>query len=260
MVSKASGRLLVLPAHKEIGEGGKFVQEKIIVALDVDSEQEALALTEALKAYVGAFKVGLQLFHRAGPSIVSKLVESGVKVFLDLKFHDIPNTVAQAAAAAVETGAFMFNVHAGGGKKMMFAAQKAAREKAAALGIAPPILLGVTVLTSLTEEELQGELGVARSLPEQVAALARLAQEAGLDGVVASAQEVPWIRAACGEDFIIVTPGIRPLWAAGDDQKRIVTPGQALAAGADYLVIGRPLTAAADPREAAKKLLAEVTK
>jgi len=234
------------------------VREKIIVALDVDSEGEALALTEALKDYVGAFKVGLQLFHRAGHGIVTKLVEAGVKVFLDLKFHDIPNTVAQAAAAAVESGAFMFNVHASGGKKMMQEARKAAQASAAALGIAPPLLIGVTVLTSLAEDELQDELGVERSLPEQVAALARLSQEAGLDGVVASAREIPWIRAACGDDFVIVTPGIRPLWAAGDDQKRIVTPQKALEDGADYLVIGRPLTAAADPREAAKKLLAEV--
>ncbi|NLM45847.1 MAG: orotidine-5'-phosphate decarboxylase [Firmicutes bacterium] len=234
------------------------MREKIIVALDVDEEARAMSLAEQLQEYVGAFKVGLQLYHAAGPEIVRKLVRSGAKVFLDLKFHDIPNTVARAAEAVVDLGVFMFNVHASGGGRMLEAAARAAKEKALRLGIAPPLLIGVTVLTSLSEAELQAETGVERSLPEQVAALARLSQKTGLDGVVASAQEIPWIRSACGEDFVIVTPGIRPAWAAKDDQERIVTPKEALRLGADYLVIGRPLTAAASPKDAARRLLAEI--
>ncbi|HZK25147.1 MAG TPA: orotidine-5'-phosphate decarboxylase [Oscillospiraceae bacterium] len=234
------------------------MHSKIIVALDVDAEEKALALTEALHDYVGAFKVGLQLYNSVGPSIVKKIRSAGGKVFLDLKFHDIPNTTARAAEAVVGLGAFMFNVHAGGGKKMMLAAAQAAKKKAAALGVPAPLLIAVTVLTSLSETELQEELGVQRALPEQVAALASLTKEAGMDGVVASAREIPWIRQACGDDFLIITPGIRPAWAASNDQERIVTPREALAQGADYLVIGRPLTAAPDPQQAAKRLLAEL--
>ena len=232
------------------------MREKIIVALDVDSEARALSLADQLQEYVGAFKVALQLNHSAGPEIVRKLVRSGAKVFLDLKFHDIPNTVARAAEAMVDLGVFMFNVHASGGGRMLEAAARAAKEKALRLGITPPLLLGVTVLTSLSEAELRTETGVERPLPEQVAALARLSQNSGLDGVVASAREIPWIRSVCGEDFVIVTPGIRPAWAAKNDQQRVVTPREALKLGADYLVIGRPLTAAASPRDAAKRLLA----
>lgn len=234
------------------------MREKIIVALDVETEKEALALTEALCGYAGAFKVGLQLYNNTGPGIVQKIARAGGKVFLDLKFHDIPNTAARAAEAVVGLGAFMFNLHASGGKKMMAETVQAARRRAQALGVAMPLLIGVTVLTSMSEDELQRETGVTRPLPEHVASLALLCKEAGLDGVVASAQEIEWIRQACGPDFLIVTPGIRPAWAAGNDQSRIVTPGDALAKGADYLVIGRPLTAAADPREAAQRLLAEL--
>ncbi|NLZ93644.1 MAG: orotidine-5'-phosphate decarboxylase [Firmicutes bacterium] len=230
------------------------MKEKVIAALDVETEEQALSLTKKLKDYVGAFKVGLQLYNNVGPGIVKKIADQGCKVFLDLKFHDIPNTVAGAAEAVVGLGAFMFNVHAAGGKKMMQEAVKAAQRKAAQLGIAKPLIIGVTVLTSMTEAELQQEIGIQKTLPEQVAALALSAKEAGLDGVVASAQEIPWIREVCGTDFLIVTPGIRPTWAASDDQARIVTPQQALDLGADYLVIGRPLTAAADPREAAQRL------
>jgi orotidine-5'-phosphate decarboxylase len=234
------------------------MQDKIIVALDVSTEKEALALTEKLKEHVGAFKVGLQLYNNTGPAIVRRIAEVGGKVFLDLKFHDIPNTAARAAEAVVGLGAFMFNVHASGGKKMMADTALAARVRAKQLGIAMPLLIGVTVLTSMSEEELHNEVGVYRPLQEHVVGLAVLCQEAGLDGVVASAREIPWIREACGDDFLIVTPGIRPSWAAGNDQSRIVTPKDAVTRGADYLVIGRPLTAAADPQEAAKRLLAEL--
>ncbi|MCR3923404.1 MAG: orotidine-5'-phosphate decarboxylase, partial [Firmicutes bacterium] len=194
-----------------------------------------------------------------GPGIIKRIVDAGGKVFLDLKFHDIPNTAARAAEAVVGLGAFMFNVHAVGGKKMMMEMATATKKRAVQLGVTSPLLIGVTVLTSMSENQLQEELGVGRPLPEQVAALARITKEAGLDGVVASAREIPWIREACGEDFLIVTPGIRPTWAASNDQARIVTPRDALDVGADYLVIGRPLTAATDPREAAKRLLAELS-
>lgn len=234
------------------------MREKIIVALDVDTEQEALALVATLGDYVGAFKVGLQLYNNGGPAMVKKLVDAGGKVFLDLKFHDIPNTTARAAEAVVGLGAFMFNVHAAGGKKMMAATAVAARKRAGELGTAMPLLLGVTVLTSMSAEELREETGVSRPLEEQVASLARLCLDAGLDGVVASAREIPWIRATCGTNFLIVTPGIRPAWAAGNDQSRVVTPKEALQLGADYLVIGRPLTAAAQPKEMAKRLLSEL--
>ncbi len=234
------------------------MREKIIVALDVDTEQEAFALVATLGDYVGAFKVGLQLYSNAGPGMVKKLVDTGAKVFLDLKFHDIPNTTARAAEAVVGLGAFMFNVHAAGGKKMMADTAVAAKKRAEELGIATPLLLGVTVLTSMSAEELRGEIGVSRSLEEQVGSLARLCLDAGLDGVVASAREIPWIRATCGNNFLIVTPGIRPAWAAGNDQSRIATPKEALQLGADYLVVGRPLTASAHPKEAAKRLLSEL--
>lgn len=234
------------------------MREKIIVALDVDTEQEALALVATLRDYVGAFKVGLQLYNNGGPAMVKRLVDAGAKVFLDLKFHDIPNTTARAAEAVVGLGAFMFNVHATGGRKMMAETALAARKRAAELGIAVPLLLGVTVLTSMSAEELRGEVGISRPLEEQVTSLARLCLVAGLDGVVASAREIPSIRAACGNDFLIVTPGIRPAWAAGDDQNRVATPKEALQLGADYLVVGRPLTAAAQPQEMAKRLLLEL--
>jgi orotidine-5'-phosphate decarboxylase len=234
------------------------MRERIIVALDVDTEEEALTLAGALHHEVGAFKIGLQLYNNTGPGIVRRMAQAGYRIFLDLKFHDIPNTAARAAEAVVGLGAFMFNVHASGGKRMMSDAATAARNRAGELGIVPPLLIGVTVLTSMSAGELQEETGVCRPLAEHVAALASLCREAGLDGVVASAREIPWIRQACGPDFLIVTPGIRPEWAAGNDQSRIVTPGQALDLGADFLVIGRPLTAATDPGQAARRLRAEL--
>ncbi|HHU29660.1 MAG: orotidine-5'-phosphate decarboxylase [Bacillota bacterium] len=233
------------------------MRERIIVALDVENEHEALALADQLRDYAGAFKVGLQLYGRAGPPIVRSLTEDGHKVFLDLKFHDIPNTVGQAAEAAVDTGAFMINFHAAGGRRMLEAAVTAAGNRAKLLNRPAPLLIGVTVLTSLSGEELL-ETGLSRTVEEQVAALACLCQEAGLDGVVASAREIPVIRKACGRNFLVVTPGIRPVWAADNDQRRVVTPKEALKLGADYLVVGRPITAAPSPREAAARLLAEL--
>jgi orotidine-5'-phosphate decarboxylase len=233
------------------------LRQKLIIALDVDTEAEALGLVRELSGLAVLYKVGLQLYNNTGPGIVGRLTGSGVKVFLDLKFHDIPNTAARAAEAVAGLGAFMLNMHAAGGQKMLAEASAAARARARALGGAVPLIVGVTVLTSMSEAELKQELGVSRPLPEQVAALAQLCRKAGLDGVVASAREIPWIRRACGPDFVIVTPGVRPAWSARNDQERIVTPGEALKLGADYVVVGRPVTAAADPRQALARLLTE---
>jgi orotidine-5'-phosphate decarboxylase len=233
---------------------------RVLVALDVESATRAAELADALRGVVGGFKIGKQLFTAAGPSIVRALAEHGDRVFLDLKFHDIPNTVAGAVAAAVTTGAWMVNVHASGGRKMMQAAAEAASAAAARLGRERPVVIGVTVLTSLDETQLR-ETGVEHALLDQVVLLARLAQASGLDGVVASPQEIAAIRAACGPDFLIVTPGIRPGTGqlAKDDQSRVMSPADAVAAGASHLVIGRPITAAADPRAAAEGIVADLS-
>ena len=228
----------------------------ILVALDVDTPAKALALADALRGAVGGFKIGKQLFTAAGPDMVRQLNARGDSVFLDLKFHDIPNTVAGAVQSAVGTGAWMVNVHASGGSAMMKAAAEAAMKAAASSGAAKPLVIGVTVLTSMTDTALK-EVGVNRPLVDQVVHLATLAKTSGLDGVVASPQEITAIRAACGPDFQIVTPGIRPADQQGkDDQARTLTPAEAIQAGATYLVIGRPITGAPDPRKAAEAILA----
>ena len=230
----------------------------ILVALDVESAEKAIALADALRGAVGGFKIGKQLFTAAGPAVVRDLAGRGDRVFLDLKFHDIPNTVAGAVQSAVATGAWMVNVHASGGSAMMKAAAESARKTAAGLGLTAPVVIGVTVLTSMNDQAL-AEIGVSRPMLEQVVHLARLAQDSGLDGVVASPQETPAIRKACGKDFLIVTPGIRPADQQGkDDQARTLTPAEAMSAGASYLVIGRPITAAPNPREAAEKISASL--
>jgi orotidine-5'-phosphate decarboxylase len=230
----------------------------ILVALDVESSDRAIALADTLRGSVGGFKIGKQLFTAAGPSMVRELTSRGDRVFLDLKFHDIPNTVAGAVQSAVATGAWMVNVHASGGSAMMKAAAEAARKTAETLGLPCPLVIAVTVLTSMDNEGL-AEIGVARPMLDQVVHLAMLAQTSGLDGVVASPQEVRAIRSACGADFQIVTPGIRPADQQGkDDQARTLTPAQAIAAGSSYLVIGRPITAAPNPREAAEKIAASL--
>ena len=228
----------------------------ILVALDVESSDRAIALADQLRGSVGGFKIGKQLFTAEGPEMVRELTSRGDRVFLDLKFHDIPNTVAGAVQSAVATGAWMVNVHASGGSAMMNAAAEAARTTAATLGRPRPLVIAVTVLTSMDNEGL-AEIGVARPMLDQVVHLATLARASGLDGVVASPQEVRAIRAACGSDFQIVTPGIRPADQQGkDDQARTLTPAQAVAAGSSYLVIGRPITAAPDPRKAAEAITA----
>lgn len=230
----------------------------ILVALDVDSAARAIALADALRGAVGGFKIGKQLFTAAGPAMVRELTSRGDRVFLDLKFHDIPNTVAGAVQSAVATGAWMVNVHASGGSAMMKAAAAAATQAAAALGRPRPLVIGVTVLTSMNDAAL-AEIGVSRPMIEQVVHLARLARQCGLDGVVASPQETAAIRAACGPDFEIVTPGIRPVDQQGkDDQARTLTPAEAMKAGSTYLVIGRPITEAPNPREAAELIAASL--
>ena len=228
----------------------------ILVALDVDSAARAMQLADQLRGAVGGYKIGKQLFTAEGPAMVRELTSRGDRVFLDLKFHDIPNTVAGAIQSAVATGAWMVNVHASGGSAMMKAAADAATKAAAALGRPRPLVIGVTVLTSMTDAALS-EISVSRPMLEQVVLLAKLAKASGLDGVVASPQETRAIRDACGADFQIVTPGIRPADQQGkDDQARTLTPAEAISAGATYLVIGRPITGAPDPRQAADAITA----
>lgn len=233
--------------------------ERLLIALDVPTAGEALALADRLRGAVGGFKVGSQLFTAAGPQIVRALAGQGDRVFLDLKFHDIPNTVAGAVAAAAELGAWMLNVHASGGPAMLAAARRAAGDAAPGRGGSRPLVTAVTVLTSLDAAALAA-VGVPAEPRDQVVRLARLAQAAGLDGVVASARETAAIRQACGPEFLIVTPGIRGGSAATgpDDQQRTVTPGGAIEAGSSYLVVGRPVTAAADPRGAAARIAEEM--
>ena len=231
----------------------------VLVALDLDDSATALRLAETLRGAVGGLKVGSQLFTAAGPEVVRALTSRGHRIFLDLKFHDIPNTVAGAIGAAAGLGVWMVNVHASGGRAMLEAARRAADEIASRSEQPAPLVTAVTILTSLDQDALAA-IGMAGSPIDQVVRLARLAQDAGLDGVVASPQEVPAVRAACGSDFVIVTPGIRGGSAASgpDDQQRTATPAGAIAAGSSYLVIGRPITAAADPRLAASRILDEL--
>jgi orotidine-5'-phosphate decarboxylase len=233
--------------------------DQLLIALDVATAAEALQLADTLRGAVGGFKIGNQLFTAEGPAIVRTLAGRGDRVFVDLKFHDIPNTVAGAVAAAASLGAWMVNVHASGGVKMMQAAAEAAHRTAAAAGRPAPRVIAVTVLTSMNAETLS-ETGVRAPVVEQVSRLAKLAQQAGLDGVVASPQETSVIRALCGDRFDIVTPGIRGGAAATskDDQERTMSPGEAIAAGASYLVVGRPVVAAPDPRAAAERIAGEI--
>ncbi len=221
----------------------------IIVALDYAAADQALAMARRLDPARVRVKVGKELFTRAGPAVVEQLQALGFEVFLDLKFHDIPNTVAGAVRAAAELGVWMVNVHAGGGSRMM----RAAREALAGLP-RPPLLTAVTVLTSLDAGDL-AEVGVPAEPREQVCRLALLARDSGLDGVVCSAREAAMLREQCGVDFRLVTPGIRPAGSAGDDQRRVVTPKQAVALGVDYMVIGRPITKADNPTAAVADIL-----
>ena len=232
-------------------------KERLIFALDVDDFSTAEKWVEKLHEKVGLFKVGKQLFTRCGPDVVKMVQDRGGEVFLDLKYHDIPNTVAKAAVEACKLGVKIFNVHALGGGEMMRKTVAEVDAYCAEAGIKRPMMLAVTILTSSTEETLR-EIGIDRPITEMVPRLAKLAKTAGFDGVVASPKEVTLIRAACGDDFAIVTPGVRPTFAALDDQKRVTTPTDAITAGATALVIGRPISAANDPLEAAGKILLEI--
>lgn len=229
-------------------------KDKLIVALDVDTLGQAERLVKALSGSVGAFKIGKELFTSEGPRAVEAVHRAGGKVFLDLKYHDIPNTVGGACSAAARLGVFMANVHASGGRAMMTEAVRRVRE-------APvqkrPLLIGVTVLTSMAESDL-AEVGVSKGLEDQVGDLAALSADCGLDGVVASAKEIAIIRKRVPGRFLIVTPGVRPAWAASGDQKRVLTPAEAVGLGADYIVVGRPITASTDPRQAAEKIVEEI--
>jgi orotidine-5'-phosphate decarboxylase len=231
-------------------------RERLIVALDVSTLEQARSLVAELHDLADMFKVGLELFCSHGPRAVETVLEQGGRVFLDLKYHDIPNTVAGAARAAVRMGVSMFNLHIAGGAEMMMAALEAALQEAGSDVV--PRILGVTVLTSLGAGQLRDELGLVRPPAEQVVFWAKQARDCGLSGVVASPQEILSIRQHCGNGFLIVTPGIRPAGSATDDQKRISTPGAALHAGADYLVVGRPITRASEPRQAALAIIEEM--
>jgi orotidine-5'-phosphate decarboxylase len=226
---------------------------KIIVALDFPSQGPALALTDQLDPAKCRLKVGKELFTRSGPELVKSLQGRGFDVFLDLKFHDIPNTTSAAVAAAADLGVWMVNVHASGGEKMMVAC----RERLESFGADKPLLIAVTVLTSMSDADLAG-IGITDSAEAQVSRLAALTRNCGLDGVVCSAQEAPRLKAEQGADFQLITPGIRPLSADKGDQQRIMTPTDALKAGSDYLVIGRPITQASDPLAALEAIHAEV--
>jgi orotidine-5'-phosphate decarboxylase len=224
-------------------------RDRLIVALDFSSFDEAFSLVQKLRGRAGMFKVGKELFTREGPAAVRRIVDLGERVFLDLKFHDIPNTVARAVESAVSLGAALINVHASGGRKMMQAAAEAAGGNAA--------VIAVTVLTSLRDEDVR-EAGFALGTEELVPRLARLALEAGLDGVVAAPTDAARLRQELGSDFLIVTPGVRPAGSTKDDQARIATPAEAVRHGADYIVVGRPITQAADPVKAAEAIVAEM--
>ena len=230
--------------------------EQLLVALDVDTVAEARALADQLRGIAGGFKIGSRLFTSAGPAFVEELASRGDRVFLDLKFHDIPNTVAGAITAATRLGVWMVNVHASGGSAMMRAARAAADEEAARASRPAPLVIAVTMLTSLDQGALT-QIGLNCSVTAQVERLAALTEAAGLDGVVASPQEIAIIRQACGPRFAIVTPGIRGAGDAKGDQSRTLSAAGALAAGASYLVVGRPIIAAADPRAAAERIATE---
>lgn len=232
-------------------------KDKLIIALDVETPTKALDLVRGLHTVAGMFKVGSQLFTSAGPQIVRDIIALGSKVFLDLKFHDIPHQIAGAARSAAELGVSLFTIHASGGTEMMHRAVESVDDVAQKGGVRSKIL-AITVLTSI-DASILSQIGVTSSPEESVLRLVRLAESAGVDGVVASPQEIGAIRKAVPRsDFLIVTPGIRPAASESEDQKRVATPGSAIAAGASYLVVGRPITGAADPLAAAHEIIAEI--
>jgi len=239
----------------ELSKAREEVRKKIIFALDVESMGAAEKWAALLAPHVGMFKIGKQLFTACGPTVVRAILGRGGEVFLDLKYHDIPNTVAMASLEAARLGVRLFNLHALGGYEMMARTMEALDREIP--GGKRARVLAVTILTSSNEETLR-EVGIDLPVSEMVVKLAMLAKKAGIDGVVASPLEIPLIRAACGSDFLIVTPGVRPAFSLMDDQKRVMSPAEAVRAGADYLVIGRPISAAKDPITAAEVIVSEI--
>ena len=234
------------------------MKDKLIVALDVDHLEKAERLVKQLSGTVRIFKVGKELFTAAGPEAIRMVHRYEGKVFLDLKFHDIPNTVAGAVRSAASSGIFMCNVHTLGGREMLEGAVRALEAVSTEKAAGKPLLIGVTILTSMSDEALR-EIGILSHVEDEVLQLASLAKDCGLSGVVASGLEAPVIRKVCGKRFLIVTPGVRPAWAARGDQKRVLTPRQAMENGADFIVVGRPVIAAKNPVEAAQKILKEIS-
>ena len=233
-------------------------RDRLIVALDVDTADAALAMVDRLGGDISTYKVGFELFVSAGPDIVRRIHERGKRVFLDLKYHDIPNTVAKAAVAATRLGVFLFNVHASGGLDMMQRTVSAVNEISVKEGLDRPKIIAVTMLTSITSEVLKNELAISHPVRTQVRTLASLAQRAGLDGVVASPQEISMIKEQCGSQFLVVTPGIRPSWTPPYDQRRTATPREAIHDGADYIVMGRAILTADDPARAIELISLEM--
>lgn len=244
--------------HSRVQKRKKTLRDRLIVALDTDDGEEIDWLSRTLVDRLPWIKLGFQAFSTLGTDGFPWLSGKGHQIFLDLKFHDIPNTVARDVGTMTTHGAHMINMHASGGLEMMQAARYSADTAARDASIPNPILLGVTLLTSIDKTGFQRDFGSARQLTEQVVHLAQLSQEAGLDGAVASPLEIEPIRKACGDCFLIVTPGIRPAWAAPRDQRRITTPAEAIHRGADYIVVGRPIIEAEDPLEAAERILDEM--
>ena len=231
---------------------------RLIVALDVDDAQKARELVRALRGLAGMFKIGMQLFTKAGPALVREIISSGDRVFLDLKYHDIPNTVALAGVEATRLGVSIFNIHAIGGSEMMRSTAEAVSECARVESLPRPLVIAVTILTSANEGTV-AEVGFASTPAELVPRLAQLAEASGMDGVVASPRELSTVRSAVKKaDFVVVTPGVRPAGAALFDQKRVTTPREAILAGADYIVVGRPILEAPDPAKAAQQILDEL--
>jgi orotidine-5'-phosphate decarboxylase len=234
------------------------VRERIILSLDTSDPEYALDLVDRFSDEITIFKVGLELFVSGGPEVVQKIIKKGKKVFLDLKFHDIPNTVTRAAQAATRMGVFMLNMHTSGGFEMMRSCRDLVVETCLKENLPRPRLLGVTVLTSMSPEAFKNELCIPHSIRTHVKHLARLAYNAGLDGVVASGHEIETIKNACGKDFIVVVPGIRLSWNPPDDQKRRITPREALRSGADYIILGRAIMREEDPLKALRLVLLEL--
>ena len=231
--------------------------QRLIAALDFHTMEDVRSFVEQLGDTVSFYKVGMELFYSVGGEVISYLKQQHKQVFLDLKLHDIPNTVAEGLCSLMRLGADILNVHASGGYTMMKTAAERVKQEAQRLGIEPPKLIAITVLTSINASDWQG-LGQPMEIRDQVVRLARLAKQAGLDGVVASPQEATAIREACGPEFLIVTPGVRPAGSAVNDQSRIATPSSALQNGASHLVVGRPIRLAENPAEAAKKIIKEM--